>query len=110
MRICFTIHGRRFCIEIPVIYNPWWWLGPGPVEGGQRVSDTGDFGEVINWVTVDGKAAEWGSELRALATVAALARKSPELHKGLEAGLRQTVAALQAKLPEGATLHFDERV
>ncbi len=109
MRICFTIHGRRFCIEIPVIYNPWWWLGPGPVEGGQRVSDSGDFGEIINWVTVDGKAAEWGSELRSLATVAALARKSPELQKGLEAGLRQTVAAIQAKLPEGATLHVDER-
>jgi hypothetical protein len=108
MRICFTFHGRRICIDIPVLYNPVWQFGPGPVEGGQRVSDRGDFGEIINWVTVDGKAAEWGNELRALATIAALARRSPELHKGLEAGLRQTVAAIQTKLPEGATLHFDE--
>ena len=105
MRICFTFHGRRICFTIPILYNPYWWLGPGPVERGAGTTE-GDFGELENWVTVDGKTAEWVGELRALATVAALARKSPELQRGLQAGLRETAAALQAKLPEGAEIHL----
>ena len=66
MRICFVLNGVRICFIIPILYNPWWWLQPepSPFKGG---GDTGDFGEVINWVTVGGETAEWARQAQVLA-------------------------------------------
>ena len=107
MRICFILNGVRICFIIPIIYNYWWWLqpDPGPVKGG---GDVGDFGEVINWVTVGGETAEWARQAQILATTVALARRSPEVYRGLHAGLRQTAEHIQKQLPEGATIHLAE--
>ncbi|HEX3531705.1 MAG TPA: hypothetical protein VH988_31990 [Thermoanaerobaculia bacterium] len=103
LRFCVTIDGQEYCFDIPVLYDPWWWMkGPGPVEDNR-------LGEFINWMTVNGKHPEWASELRSIATVAALARTSPALQKGLQAGIHETVAAIQAKLPQGVKIHFGER-
>jgi hypothetical protein len=107
MVICFTVNGFRICFTIPVLFNPWWWLqpDPGPLKGG---GDTGDFGEVINWVTVGGRTAEWARTAQILATTVALARRSPEVFKGLHAGFRQAAEHIQSQLPEGATIHLAE--
>jgi hypothetical protein len=59
-------------------------------------------------VTVDGENPEWASELRTLATIAALAHRSPTVQQGLQSGLREIARAVQAKLPEGVEIHFDE--
>jgi hypothetical protein len=102
MRICFTFNGVRWCFDIPILYDPWWWLHPEGPRGG----DTGDFGEVINWVTVDGRTAEWAREAQLLATTVSLARRSPAIFKGLQAGFEQAAENIKQKLHEGATIHF----
>lgn len=106
MRICFTLNGIKFCFNVPILYNPWWWW-PQPDSnpfGGS--GDTGDFGEVISWVTVSGQTVEWAREAQTLATTVALARRSPEVLKGLRAGIDRAVAHIQSQLPEGATIHI----
>jgi hypothetical protein len=91
-----------WCFDIPVII-----LGPivppGPVE-----IDLGRTENHLNWVTVDGKNPEWAGELRSLATIAALARRSPALQQGLQNGLQEIARTIQAKMPEGVEIHFDE--
>jgi hypothetical protein len=106
MKICFTTtSGQKICIVIPILYNPWWWLQPEPNPFGSS-RDTGDFGEVINWVTVSGQTVEWAREAQTLATTVALARRSPEVLKSLRAGIDRAIAHIQSQLPEGATLHI----
>lgn len=108
MKICFTTtNGQTICIIIPIFYNPWWWLQPDPSPFGSS-RDTGDFGEVINWVTVSGQTVEWAREAQTLATTVALARRSPEVLKGLRVGIDRAVAHIQSQLPEGATIHITD--
>ncbi len=109
MRICFVLNGVRICFTIPILYNYWWWLQPDPGPLGNRGGDTGDFGEVINWVTVKGETAKWAQDAQILATAVALARRSsPEVFRGLQAGFSRAVEHIQGQLPEGATLHLAE--
>jgi len=108
LQICLTLpHPKGFplenpflCFDIPVLLIDLPVRGPGPVEV--------DPERTVNWVTVDGKNPEWAGELRSLATIVALARRSPALQQGLQTGLREIARAIQARLPEGVEIHFDE--
>lgn len=30
MQYCFDLNGRRICVQMPVLYDPLWWLKPQP--------------------------------------------------------------------------------
>src|SRR5919106_1956716 len=101
MRICLPrLTESLWCFDIPVLVRDPRIIPPRP--------DPARADDLPNWVTVDGKHPEWAGELRSLATIAALAGSSPVLQQGLQAGLREIARAVQAKMPEGVEIHFDE--
>ncbi|HEX4498503.1 MAG TPA: hypothetical protein VIE43_22695 [Thermoanaerobaculia bacterium] len=105
MRICFTIHGRRYCFTIPLLIDPLWRLhihGPGPVEG------QAEGPQPQPWVTGEGKVTDWAKDLQILASVHALSHElSGEAQKVVHAALDQALARVKAQLPEGAEIHAE---
>lgn len=100
MRFCLTIGGITYCIDIPVLYDPWWWIRPDPPP--ELSFDPSD------WIREGGRRPEWAQEAQILATAVTLARRSPQLYQGLQAGFERAAADLQTRLPEGVKVHLAE--
>ena len=102
-RICIDLSRRvdqvfvegRVCIEIPLLYDPFWKLRrPHPEP----------------WLTLKGEAVDIAQDLQILASIAGLARDlSPEFGRTVNAGLEQAASSMKGKLPEGVELHFQEQ-
>lgn len=91
MTICIYLNGVKLCITIPIY----------PLPG------LGDLPET-NWATISGQTAGWARELQSLATIVVIARRSPEVFRGLHAGINQLVEHVQSQLPEGVSIHVTE--
>ncbi len=91
MRLCFTINNKRYCIEIPLLYDRFWkFRKPEPEP----------------WL----RGLDIAQDLQVLASIAGLARDlSPELARTLNAGIEQAVSGIKSQLPEGAELYSHEK-
>ena len=105
MRICFILHGHRYCFTIPLLIDPLWRFhihGPGPVENQGPQPEP--------WVTSEGKVADWAKDLQILASVDALSHQlSGEAQKVVRGALDEALGRVKAQLPEGAELHYAAR-
>ncbi len=92
MRICFVFHGKRFCFWIPLLIRDLT-FGPHPEP----------------WLDRDVLSKKIEQDLRAVATLHAVAAQlSSDLRRPVQTALEGAMKTLQGKMPEGATLHFQD--
>lgn len=98
-RYCFQFQGKEICIDIPVLYDPWWWLKK---PAGERF--TPDSLRVHDKV-ISAKVVE---NIMALTSINMLIENLPETQKGIFQQAIQDAAA-KTVLPSGLSVHFDNR-